>query len=161
MTELSDVRDIPVAPSEHGDGRPGPVVLGTLSVRVDPSAERMALDSAHETGTRLVIANMLALPAYPMTFMLARDCMTLPHEEDLDAVRATAQRAAELGVTTELLRISSRHPVQALLELVRERDAGLLVFGPDLERTSRWRFRIAARRVRRQAPCLVWIAPGG
>jgi hypothetical protein len=66
-----------------------------------------------------------------------------------------------LGIRTELLRISSRRPVVALLELVRERDVGLLVFGPDLRRTSRLRFRIVARRVRRRAACLVWVAPDG
>ena len=40
-------------------------------------------------------------------------------------------------------------------------DAGLLVFGPDLNRTNRLRFRLLARRVRREADCLVWIAPDG
>jgi nucleotide-binding universal stress UspA family protein len=101
------------------------------------------------------------LQAYPMTMILAPQYATLPHEEDLEAVRATAQRAAELGIKTELLRISSRRPVHALLELVSERDAGLLVFGPDLSRTPRLRFRLAARAVRRGAACLVWIAPDG
>jgi nucleotide-binding universal stress UspA family protein len=110
-----------------------PVVLGTLSVRVDPSAERMAIDSA----------------------------LNLPHEEDLDAVRATARRAAELGVETELLRVTTRRPITALLEIVRERNAGLLVFGPDLRLTGRLRFRLAARRLRREAGCLIWVAPDG
>ena len=70
-------------------------------------------------------------------------------------MRATAHRAAELGVQTELLRVRTRHAVQALLEVLHERDAGLLVFGP----TGKLRFRRAARRVRREATCLVWIAP--
>ncbi len=141
--------------------RSRPVVLATLSVRVDPSAERMALESALEAGVGLIIANMITLPAYPMTLMLAREYATLPHEEDLEALRATAERAAGLGIKTELLRISSPRPIVALLELLRERAAGLLVFGPDLRRTSRIRFAIAARRLRRAAPCLVWIAPDG
>jgi nucleotide-binding universal stress UspA family protein len=104
---------------------------------------------------------MIQLPAYPMTAMLAPECATLPHEEDLDAVRATAARAAALGIATELLRVRSPRPVRALLELVVERNAGLLVLGPDLERTSRWRFKVAARQVRKHAPCLVWVAPDG
>jgi nucleotide-binding universal stress UspA family protein len=137
------------------------VVLATLSVRIDPSAERMALESALEAGVRLIIANMIPFRPYPMTMILAPQYMTLPHEEDLDAVRATAERAAARGVQTELLRISSTHPLTALIDLVRERKAGLLVLGPDLSRTSRWRLRHAARRVRRDAPCLVWIAPDG
>jgi nucleotide-binding universal stress UspA family protein len=142
--------------------RARPVILATLSVRVDPSAERMALDSALEAGVPLVIVNLLPLRPYPTTFgLLGHEGMTLPHEEDLDAVRATAERAATLGVKTELLRVTSRRPVQALLEVVRERDAGLLVFGPDLGLTGRLRFRVTATRVRRQAECLVWIAPDG
>lgn len=55
----------------------------------------------------------------------------------------------------------SRRPVMALLELAAEREAGLLVFGPDLSLTPRRRFRAAARRVRREADCLVWVAPDG
>jgi nucleotide-binding universal stress UspA family protein len=121
----------------------------------------MGFESALEAGSRLILANMIALPAYPMTLILAREYATLPHEEDLEAVRQTAARAAELGIKTELLRVSSPRPVTALLELAAETRAGLLVFGPDLTLTPRWRFRRAARAVRRGAPCLVWIAPDG
>jgi hypothetical protein len=139
-----------------------PVLLATLSVRVDPSAERMALDSALEAGVPLVIVNLLPLRPYPTTFALVGpEGLNLPHEEDLDAVRATADRAARLGVETKLLRVTSRRPVKAVLEVASDVDAGLLVFGPDLRRTSRLRFRLLARRVRREAECLVWIAPDG
>jgi hypothetical protein len=51
--------------------------------------------------------------------------------------------------------------VRALLAIAAEREAGLLVFGPDGGTARRWRFRAAARRVRRDAPCLVWVAPDG
>ena len=142
--------------------RARPVVLATLSVRVDPTAERMAIDSALEAGVPLIIANLLPLRPFPNTLGTVGPMgMNLPHEEDLDAVRATAARAATLGVKTELLRVTTRRPLQALLEVVRERDAGLLVFGPDRRRTSRWRFRSVARRVRQEADCLVWVAPDG
>jgi hypothetical protein len=144
-----------------GRSRPRPVLLGTLSIRVDPTAERMAIDSAIDAGAKLILANMLSLPPYPLTLMLAPEYATLPHEEDRDAVRATAERAAALGIATELLRVSSRRPVKALLEVARDCDAGLLVFGPDLARTPRRRFRAAAKVVRRDATCLVWIAPDG
>jgi hypothetical protein len=104
------------------------------------------------------VANMLWLPPHPTTLMLAREHATLPHEEDLDAVRGTAQRAAEAGVPTELLRISSRRPLAALIELIEERRPGLVVLGPDRRRTPRWWLWLAARRVRRHADCLVWIS---
>ena len=133
-----------------------------MSVQVDPSAERMAIESALEAGVPLVLVNLIPLPFYVTTIVMhGPEATTLPHEEALDAVRATAARAAKLGVKTELLRVRTRHAVKALLEVVSERDAGLLVFGPDLKETGGLRFRMAARRVRREAPCLVWIAPDG
>jgi nucleotide-binding universal stress UspA family protein len=159
MTEVRD-GDRTAAPRQAAPTRARPVVLGTLSVRIDPAAEEMAIASALEAGVPLVIANMLHLPPYPATVILAGPgAATLPHEEALEEVRATAARAAALGIRTELLRISSPRPVAALLELVAERDAGLLVFGPAGRRGVR--FRRAARRVRRDAPCLVWVAPDG
>ncbi len=161
MTKLADRRE---GRTERGAESPAPrpVVLGTLSVRVDPSAERMAIDSAIEAGVPLVIANILRLRPYPTTLALVGpEGLNLPHEEDLDAVRATARRAADFGVKTELLRVTTRRPVAALLQIVRERDAGLLVFGPDLRLTNRIRFRVIARRLRRDAGCLIWVAPDG
>jgi nucleotide-binding universal stress UspA family protein len=144
-----------------GARRP-PVVLGTLSVRVDPSAEEMAIASALEAGAALIVVNVMQLRPYPATIMLlGPGAATLPHEEDLEAVRATAQRAAALGIRTELLRVTAPRPIQALLEIVHERNAGMLVFGPDLARTRRRTFHRAARAVRRGAGCLVWIAPDG
>jgi Universal stress protein family len=140
---------------------PPPVILATFSVRIDPRAERMAFESAIEVGARLIVANLMTLPPYPATIMLAREYATLPHEEDLDAVRATATRATELGIATELLRISSRRPLAALIELISERRASLVVLGPDVRRTPRWLLWLAARRVRRRADCLIWIVPDG
>ncbi len=133
-----------------------PIVLATLSVRIGVRAERFAIETAVETGARLIIANMLMLPPHPATLTLAREHATLPHEEDLEAVRATASRAAARGIQTELLRISSRRPLVALIELIGERGAGLVVLGPEAGRTPRWWLWLAARRVRRQARCLVW-----
>ena len=161
MPEILDRRRDSAAVAARGRTPARPVVLGTLAVRVDPSAERVALESALEAGVALIVANMITLPPYPRTLILAPQYATLPHEEDLDAVRETASCAAALGIRTELLRVSSPRPVRALLELASEREAGLLVFGPDLRLTNRIRFWAAARTVRRGANCLVWIAPDG
>src|SRR4051794_24562992 len=160
MADVRD-RDRTAAPRQSVPSRARPVVLGTLSVRIDAAAEEMAIASALEAGVPLIIANMLHLPPYPATVSLVGAAnATLPHEEALDEVRATAARAASLGIRTGLLRVTSRHPVRALLQIVAEREAGLLVFGPDRGRRG-LRFRAAARRVRRDAPCLVWVAPDG
>ena len=162
MAQLVDRNEGRTERGGFDETRKRPVVLGTLSVRVDPTAERMAIDSAIEAAVPLIIVNILRLRMYPTTLALVGpEGLNLPHEEDLDAVRATAHRAAELGVKTELLRVTTRRPVAALLQIVRERDAGLLVFGPDLRLTSRLRFRAAARRLRREAGCLIWVAPDG
>jgi len=150
------------APPATPQRRARPVVLATMSVPVNARAEDMAIASALEAGAPLVVANLLELPPYPATLMLlGPGGATLPHEEALEEVRATAARAAAFGIRTELLRVSSPRPVRALLELVAERDAGLLVFGPEPRRTRRRRMRAAARQVRRRAPCLVWVAPDG
>ena len=155
-------RAVPAAPRGTAADARRPVVLGTLSVRVDPTAEDMAIASALEAGAPLIVVNAMRLPPYPATIMLlGPGAATLPDEEDLEAVRAMAQRAAALGIQTELLRVTAQRPVRALLEIVRERNAGLLVFGPDLARTRRGRFRRAAQTIRREASCLVWIAPDG
>jgi nucleotide-binding universal stress UspA family protein len=161
MPKLRDRHEaVPGVPAGPTQARP--VLLATLQVRVDPSAERMAIDSALEAGVPLVLVNLIRLPPYATTMILmGPEHTTLPHEEDLDAVRATAQRAAELGVKTELLRVRTTRPVQALLEVASERDAGLIVFGPHLGRVGRMRFRRAARRIRREAACLGWVAPDG
>jgi hypothetical protein len=161
MAQVRDRREaLERLPSEPTRARP--VVLATLAVRVHPSAERMAIDSAIEAGVPLVVVNLIPLPPYVSTLVLVGpEGTTLPHEEDLEAVRATARRAAELGVKTELLRVRTRHAVKALVQILHERDAGLLVFGPDLGLVGRLRFRTTARRVRREADCLVWVAPDG
>jgi hypothetical protein len=151
-----------VATATLRETRPRPVVLGTLSVRPDPTAEDMAVGSALEAGVPLLIVNVVRLPPYPTTMVLVGpSAAVLPHEEDLEAVRAVAQRAAELGIPTEHMRVATKRPVSALLQVVRERDAGLLVFGPDLSLVRRRTFRRAAARIRRDAACLVWVAPDG
>ncbi len=161
MPKLRD-RHEGVTDAHVGQTKARPVVLATLQVRVDPSAERMAIDSAIEAGVPLLLVNLIRLPPYATTMiLLGPEQTTLPHEEDLDAVRATARRAADLGVRTELLRVRTTRPVQALLEVASERDAGLIVFGPHLGRVGRMRFQRAARRIRRDAGCLVWVAPDG
>jgi nucleotide-binding universal stress UspA family protein len=143
-----------------GVGGSRPVVLGTLSVRFDPEAERVAVESALEADAALVVANVTVFKPYPCTIaLLGPSAATLPDEEDLEPVRATAHRAAALGIPTELLRVTSSRPVRALLEIAKERRAGLLVLGPDPGRMRRRALARAAAQVREHATCLVWIVP--
>jgi hypothetical protein len=147
-------------PASRRDGA-RPVLLATMSVRIDPAAERMATETALETGAHLVIANLVRLPLYGTSLVLhGPDGAVLPHEDDRDEVRATAQRLADRGVDVELLRVFSTRPVRALSELVHERDVGLVVIGPDARRVRRGLVRRLVRAVQ-GADCLVWIAPDG
>ena len=133
----------------------GPVVLATLSSRVDPEAERLAIDSCLDAGVALVVVNAIAAPACPRTLHLgALD----PAREDYAAVRATAERAASFGIRVEHLRVTTPRPARAIVQIARERAAGLLVLGPKQGRVSRRRFKRAVRAVRGSLTCLVWIA---
>jgi nucleotide-binding universal stress UspA family protein len=138
-----------------------PVVLGTLAARFDPEAERFAIASALDAGVALIVVNVVELkPYYGTMRLLGPSAATLPDEEDLEPVRATSARAAQLGVPTQLLRVTSSRPVRALLEIVAECDAGLLVFGPDARRVRPRKLRRAVAQVCERAQCLVWTPPG-
>lgn len=132
-----------------------PVVLATLSSRVDPDAERIAIDSSLDAGVPLFVVNAVCAPACPRTLHLG---LLDPAREDYDAVRATAERAAALGIRVEHLRVTTPRPAKAIVQVANEHGAGLLVLGPKRGRVPRWRIRRAAREVRRHAACLVWIA---
>ena len=154
--ERHDVRQ---AVGARGPTAAGPVVLATLSSRVESEAERLAIESALEAGVPLLVVNAMPLRPYPQALALAGpSVLNLPHEEDYEAVRATAKRAAALGIRVEHLRVTSPRPAKAIVQIANERGAGLLVLGPKRGRVPRWRFRRAAREVRRNAACLVWIA---
>ena len=136
-------------------------MLATLAARIDPAAERMAIETAQETDGRLVIVNIVHLPPYRASLvLLGPSGAVLPHEDDREEVRATADRAASQQVQVELLRVFSAHPIRALSQLVDERDVGLLIIGPEPSRVSRRAVRRAVRAVR-HSDCLVWVAPDG
>ena len=75
-----------------------------------------------------------------------------------DELRKPAELAHSLAVHVERLRVCSPHPIDALLELVAERNPGVLVFGPDRSYLRRRTYERAARRIRERSRCLVWLA---
>jgi hypothetical protein len=136
------------------------VILGTLASRPNSEAEDAAISAALEAGAPLVIINAVTLPMFPLTVMLVGLSAAIrPEDEDLVAVRASAERAAALGVPVEHLRVVSRTPTAALISVANERRAGLLIFGPDPERIGLRKFRSAARKIRKRAECLVLVLP--
>jgi nucleotide-binding universal stress UspA family protein len=143
---LDDVTVVPAA------GRP--VLLATLDVPFSEEATTFAVDSAVESGQPLLLLNVAEVLPTVYSFL----GYGYVEREDLqDELRKPAELAASLAVKVERLRVCSPHPVDALLEVVAERDPAVLVFGPDRAQISRRRYRKAERVVRERAACLVWI----
>jgi nucleotide-binding universal stress UspA family protein len=132
-----------------------PVLLVTLDVPYADEAISFAVDSAVENGQPLVLVNVAEV--LPTAYSLL-GYGYVEREELQVALRRPAELARSLAVEVERLRICSPHPVDALLEVVAEREPGLLVFGPDRTQVSRRRYRKAERAVRARASCLVWSA---
>jgi len=82
----------------------------------------------------------------------------IERDELQEALQKPADLARSLAVQVERLRVCSPHPVDALLELVSERDAALLVFGPERARLRPRRYRRAKKKICRRAGCLTWFA---
>jgi nucleotide-binding universal stress UspA family protein len=144
----------PIAPVKSA-GRP--VLLATLDVPFEARAWVVAVDAAVESGQPLIVANMVLLPPLPLSVMMGYD--QLEYSPELaKALREPAELARSLGLQVERLRVKSLHPVQALVELVRERHPGLLVFGPDRTQLAPRTYRRAARTLRRRIECLLWLA---
>jgi Universal stress protein family len=132
-----------------------PVLLATLDVPFAEDATAFAVDSAVETGQPLVVVNVAEVALTPTTLA---GWGYIEREELQDELRKPAELAQSLAVRVERLRVCSPHPIDALLELVVERNPGLLVFGPEPSRLRPRTYRRAASKIRERAACLVWIA---
>lgn len=143
-----------VAPAT-GQGARRPVVLLTLDVPITREAAELAVDVAVESGQPLLVVNVVELPMRPMTSSWGTEVVVA---EDVDAsLRAPAELANELAVEVERIRLVSPRPAAAALELIAEEAPGLLVLGAERSRMGRRRLLRAERRIRSEAPCLVWI----
>ena len=150
---------VPDAPPAHGGGRFRPVMLATLAVPFEPDSARVAIQAAMEGGVKLIVVDAVEMPFWPQS--LATRHAELEEPDDRLAIRRLVEQTAALGIEVEHLRVRSPRPVQALIELAGEREAGLLVLGPDPSRLRPRSFRRAVRRIRKQASCLLWVAGEG
>jgi len=147
----------PQAPAGPGNGRGRPVLLATLDVPFDEAAVVFAVDSAVELGQRLIVANFVEQEPLPLSVMMGYD--DLPYPPDMAASLAEPVRLAlSLGVNVARLRVKSFRPIRAMVEVVAEENAGLLVFGPDRSRIRQLRYRRAARVIRSSVTALIWLA---
>jgi hypothetical protein len=141
-----------------GRGAAGrPILLATLGVPLNEAASVFAVDTAVESGQRLVVANVTALEPLRMSIMLGYDSLPELTPEVSASLRRSAELARSLGIHVERLRVRSPRPVQALLDLVADVRPGLFVFGPDREALRERRYRRALEAVRDRATCLVWV----
>ena len=83
-----------------------------------------AVDSAVEAGQPLIVANITVLEPLAMSMILGYDALEEFTPEVSASVRRPVELADSLGVSVERLRIRSPRPIQALLELARERRPG-------------------------------------
>lgn len=132
-----------------------PVLLATLDVPFSEEATAFAIDSAVENGQPLVLLNVAEV--LPTAYALL-GYGYVEREELQQALRKPAEIARSLAVPVERLRVCSPHPLDALLEVVAERNPAVLVFGPERDRLSRRAYGKAATRIRERAACLVWLA---
>jgi nucleotide-binding universal stress UspA family protein len=152
VTLASRDRDVDTRESAAAGSRP--VMLVTFDVPVRPDAAELAVDAAVESGQPLLVVNVIEMPIRPMTASLGTDVVVI--EDVDDSLRAPSELAHDLAVIVERIRLVSPRPVKALLELAGERLPGLLVIGPDRTRIGRRRLARIEKRIRRDAPCLVW-----
>jgi hypothetical protein len=157
------LRDRPAVPTPSTaparDSSTRPVVLATMAVPFEPDAFRVALGAAIESRALLIVVDAVELPLWPQSIATRHADNEL--EADRACIRERVDQAVALGLTVEHLRVRSPHPVDALLEVTGERDAGLLVFGPDRARLRPRTFARMVRRIRRRASCLLWVAGEG
>jgi hypothetical protein len=132
-----------------------PVMLLTLNVPFDPTATTFALDTAAETGAELYVCDGIPINTSNPAAGVSRSFGTPETQAD---ARAIARDAAGRGIKVTELVFHHPRPVTAALAVTRDEHVGLLVFGPDRRRLGRWFFRSANRRLRREAPCLVWTS---
>jgi nucleotide-binding universal stress UspA family protein len=145
------------SPREHGTVAPSagrPVLLATLDVPFSQEAMEFAVDAAVESGQPLLLLNVAEVLPTVYSFL---GYGYVERDELQHALRKPAELAHSLAVRVERLRVCSPHPLDALLEVVAERDPAVLVFGPDPAQISRRRYRKAERAVRERTSCLVWV----
>ena len=150
---------IPDAPPAHGGGRSRPVMLATLAVPFEPDSARVAIQAAIEGGVKLIVVDAVEMPFWPQS--MATRHAELEEPSDRQAIRRLVEQTAALGIEVEHLRVRSPRPVEALIELAGEREAGLLVLGPDPSRLRPRFFKRAVKRIRKRASCLLWVAGEG
>ena len=130
-----------------------PVMLVSFDISFDEAAVDMAIEAAVQANAELMVCLAVTLPVANAN-AAARRTMGNPvvREEILEIL----VRARAAGANARQLVYNSPRPLSATIDITRNREIGLLVFGPKRKSYGRLRFRLDLRRLRRKANCLVW-----
>ena len=132
-----------------------PVMLVTFDVPVRADAAALAVDSAVESRPAAPAREPRRADDPPDDGVVGAEVVVL---EDVDeSLRAPARSPHRWPSPSSAFASSAPGRWQRLLELVGERSPGLLVLGADTRRMRGRYYRKAARKMREEAPCLVWI----
>jgi hypothetical protein len=140
----------------------GPVVLATFaSAPLQAAAARLAVESAADMGSTVLVVDAVTVQPGRRGAGPAMRPVAPKLTADLAAVAALAE---ELGVELESVRVASLRPRDALVDIVGDRRAALVVLATDPGALRR--FRVPTRREHRRfvdalaerAPCLLWTA---
>jgi nucleotide-binding universal stress UspA family protein len=129
-------------------------MLLTLNVELEEPAIVFAIDSAAQTGAELYLCDAIPLEYRNYVGHVARQYAEQMIRKHLDAV---ARRARERGVRTTQLAFHNPRPVKIALEVAQKEQVGLLVFGANRKELGKRYYRKAVKRIREDAPCLVWV----
>jgi hypothetical protein len=142
-------------------GRGEPVLLATFAgVPPHSDATDLAVEAAFETGATLLLADVVVRPRL-RRWRRATGTTVVAMAPGL---RPAVDRAQDLGVRVERVRVAQPRPAAALLKIVHEFRPALVVFAPDPSAFGRWqwrrrrRFRRLVVALEREAPCLLWTA---
>jgi universal stress protein family protein len=131
-----------------------PVMLLTLNTPLDPAAVEFAIGTAVETGAELFVCDAVPLTVGQPASNAAR---SFGDRDALEACTRTVAEARARGARAQEMLFHNPRPLTAATRVCKEQGVGLLVFAADRRRLGRLRYWQAVRRLRRDAPCLVWL----
>jgi hypothetical protein len=140
-------------------GRGEPILLATFSgAPPHAAATELAVEAAFETGATLLLADVVVRPRRRKRRRGSTVVALAP------GFRPAVERAFDLGVRVERMRVAQARPAAALVRIVYEHRPALVVFAPDPAAFGRWqwhkrrRFRRLVAALEHDAPCLLWTA---
>jgi len=130
-----------------------PVLLLTIDVPFDERAVEFAIDTAVETSAQLFVCDAVPIRVANPAVAVSRTLGERRTRKDADRV---VRRARAGGARASQLVFHNPNPIRAVIEVIKQENIGLLVFGPDRTELGTRRFLANARRLREGAACLVW-----